>query len=156
MFESQILRVLVYILGFYTLIAAVQQIISTNLFEYSSWVTNAVGDPHLANIIVACAIPIGVFIIFAAFFNRRKILLYALGFSATYQFGAAALNAIDTTLLGTPSVPALFIGFFASVFYSYYRLQPSGLHMQDKIDNSLDGYTIIEEDDTHERSITRD
>lgn len=150
MFESQILRLLVYIVGFYTLIAALHQLIVTNLFDYQSWVLNAVNQPTIATMLISLAIPIGIAVISAAYFNRRKILLWALGISFTYQVGSVILNVIDTVGMGTPTVTGLFLGFVVATLWSYFRLQPDGLRMEKVIDNSIDGVKIIEQDDKHD------
>lgn len=145
MFESQIIRLLVYLVGFYTLVAAAHQLIVTQFWNYQSWVLNAVDSPTLASVIVAIGIPIGLMVIAAAFTNRRKLLMFALSLSFTYQIGSAILNVIDTLGKGTPSVPALFIGLGVATLWAYYKLQPDGLHMEDIVDNSYDGCKIIED-----------
>ncbi|QLF83423.1 hypothetical protein SEA_NICEHOUSE_210 [Rhodococcus phage NiceHouse] len=145
MFESQIIRILVYLAGFYTLIAASHQLIVSKFWDFQSWVLNAVDSPTLATIIVGIGIPIGLTVIIAAVTNRRMPLLWALSFLFTYQIGSAVLNITDTGGKGTPSVPAIFIGLFAATLWGYYKLKPEALHMQETIDNSVEGCTIIQD-----------
>lgn len=127
MFGSQVIRFLVYVVGFYALVASVHQLIVTYFFDFQSWVANAVDSPSTATLIISIGLLIGLVVIGAAKFNKRKPLLIALAFSFAYQVSSAALNIIDTHGMGTPSVPALFLGLISATLWVYYKLEPKAM-----------------------------
>lgn len=133
MFETEIIRVLVYISGAYALLSSAHQILVTELFGFDSWLTNAVDSGTVSTTLLVIGILVGLAVIAAAFLNKRKTLLWSLGALTAFEFTLAIINVWDTLGQGTPVFPALACAAVAAMLWSYYRLQPDGLEKQDEM-----------------------
>ena len=127
MFENQIIRVLVYIVGIYVLLASAHQIIVTEILGFDSWLSNALESINITTGILSIGVAIGVGVIVAAALNKRKTLLYSLGALSSFELALALINIWDTVGQGTPALPALAVAAISSTLWSYYRLQNDGL-----------------------------
>lgn len=118
--ERKVLSLLVFVLSGYSMLTALQFIITFALLDFPNWINQTITDPVTMYVVILFPLVTGLCIILGIFIRKLSVVKWGLAGLGVYHLLMALLNGIAYSFQGAPFFPYLMVGVIALVLFAYY------------------------------------
>lgn len=126
--ERSIIRFLTLTLAMWLVISSVQLIAVYSFTDYSSWFDKYINEECITIGIIGVQFITGLFLFYVKAKHIFKLVTYALGAAALYNFLLAVASGFFTNFQASFFMTYILLGTMCSILYSYYNKRDSKLN----------------------------